>query len=240
VIQGSDRVVAQSSDTRRRALHFYGQRRIDVIPLAVRPLPFERLPRTALGLDLDDGDFVLTTVGRVIPRKGLDQMLEIVAELGDPRFKLVVVGEGPERLPLTERARSLGIAGSVRFTGFVEEERKWQILAASDLYVSTALHEGFGIVFLEGMEVGLPVLCYDCGGQTDFVSDEVGRLLPAGDARRFRDAVLELAGDAELRARCGGAARRLAADYSVPRYAERYQDLYAECLRERAAKPVPA
>ena len=239
VIHASDRVVAQSSDTSRRAREIYGERSVDCIPLATRRQSFERAPRSALGLDLADADFVLVTVGRIVARKGLDQLLEIVSELRDPRFKLVVVGEGPERAALERRARELDIGGSVRFAGFVDDARKWQILSASDLYVSTSLHEGFGIVFLEAMDAGLPVLCYDRGGQADFVGDAVGRLLPLGDARRFRGEILRFAGSPELRARTGEAARRLAADYSIERYAERYLSIYAECLRERAATAPP-
>jgi glycosyltransferase involved in cell wall biosynthesis len=230
VIQGSDRVVAQSSDTRRRAVDIYGEREIDCIPLATERPAFERVPRAALGLDLSDDDLVLVTVGRIIKRKGLDQLLEIASQLDDPRCKIVIVGEGPERAALAARAEELGIAGAIRFAGFVPEQRKWQILAASDLYVSTSLHEGFGIVFLEGMAVGLPVLCYDRGGQTDFVSDEVGRLVPVGDTRRFRDEIQALGADPAQRAALGANAKRLTAEYSIGRYAERYLDVYRDCL----------
>jgi glycosyltransferase involved in cell wall biosynthesis len=235
VIHRSERVVAQSSDTRQRACSIYGERHIDCIPLAVRRPPFQRIPRAALGLGLDDDHFVLVTVGRLIARKALDQLIEIVASLGDPRFRLVVVGEGPEREPLEAKARECGVADAVRFAGFVSDERKWQILAASDLYVSTSLHEGFGIVFLEAMENGLPVICYDRGGQVDFVSNEVGRLLPLGEAKPFRDEILILASNPARRARIGAAARQLAGEYSIERYAQRYQQIYAECLSERAA-----
>lgn len=231
VIHGSERVVAQSSDTRWRAQTIYGDRPVDCIPLAARRPDFEKLPRTALGLDLAADDFVLVTVGRLVARKGLEQLIGILADLADPRFKLVVVGEGPERQALEARAKECGVAASLRFTGFVPEERKWQILAASDLYVSTSLHEGFGIVFLEAMENSLPVICYDRGGQVDFVSDEVGRLLPLGESKRFCDAVLILSGDTELRARLGENAKRLAAEYSIERYAQRYQAIYSECLQ---------
>jgi glycosyltransferase involved in cell wall biosynthesis len=234
VIHGSDRVVAQSSDTRQRALSIYGKRAIDTIPLAIRPPPFERVPRSALDLDLGPDDIVLATIGRLVARTGLAALIEILADLADPRFKLVVVGEGPEREALEARARECGVADSLRFTGFVAEELKWQILAASDLYVSTSLHEGFGIVFLEAMENQLPVICYDRGGQVDFVNDEVGRLLPLGESARFRDELRSLAGDPKLRANLGEAAKRRAADYTIGRYAERYQTIYSECLQAAA------
>ena len=235
VMHASDRVVAQSSDTRRRAMSIYGPPRVDTVPLAIRPPRFETVAREALGLGLAAQDIVLVTVGRLVARKGLDELLEILAGLADPRFKLVVVGEGPERERLQTRARECGLGDAVIFTGFVAEETKWQILAASDLYVSTSLHEGFGIVFLEAMENRVPVICYDRGGQADFVSDQVGRLVPLGESKRFGDALRALADDPEQRARLGENAKRLAADYTIQRYAERYQTIYSECLQAAAA-----
>ena len=93
-------------------------------------------------------------------------------------------------------------------------------------------------MFLEAMEAGLPVVCYDRGGQVDFVSDAVGRVLPLGEQKRFRDAVAILAAQPELRATLGTAARALAARYSIARYAERYRAIYSECLASprRAAR----
>jgi glycosyltransferase involved in cell wall biosynthesis len=238
VIHGSDRVVAQSSDTRKRALAIYGERPIDTIPLAIRPPEFEKISREDLGLDLSPDDVVLATVGRLVARKGLAELIEILADLADPRFKLLVVGEGPERAALEDLARECEVADSLRFCGFVAEEVKWQILAAADLYVSTSLHEGFGIVFLEAMENELPVLCYDRGGQVDFVNDEVGRLLPLGDTKRFHDELLHLAGNRSLRAELGAAAKQRAADYTIGRYAERYHAIYSECLQAAAGSPT--
>lgn len=233
VVQGSDRVVAQSRDTEQRTREHYGERRVDVIPLATRVPPFEPVGREALGLGLAPDHFVLVTVGRIVKRKGLEGLLEILAGLADPRAVLVVVGEGPERPALEARARELGVGEAVRFTGFVEEARKWQILAASDLYVSTSLHEGFGIVFIEAMSVGLPVICYDRGGQADFVTDAVGRLLRLGDQETFREELARFAARPGLRAELGAAARRLAAEYSIERYAERYRAVYEECCAAR-------
>jgi glycosyltransferase involved in cell wall biosynthesis len=234
VIRESDRVVVTSSDIAMRTRTIYLDRPLDTIPLAADRPPFEPLARAALGLSLRDDDFVLVSVGRLVARKGLAPLLDIVASLRDPRLRLVLVGEGPERAALEARARDAGIADQVRFAGYVDDVRKWQILAASDLYVSTAVHEGFGIVFLEAMRAGLPVVCYDCGGQTDFVSDAVGRLVPSGDRARFAETVRALAADPALRARLSRSAQRLAADFTTTRYAERYRQVYSECLAAAA------
>jgi glycosyltransferase involved in cell wall biosynthesis len=230
VIQGSDRVVAQSTDTARRTTEIYGDRHVDIVPLALKPIPFESVSRAQLNLDLEPGHIVLITVGRLVPRKGLEQLVDVVSSANEPRLRLLIVGEGPLRDPLEARARAARALDRVRFTGFVSDERKWQLLSASDVYVSTTMHEGFGIVFLEAMESGLPVVTYDRGGQTDFLRPEFAELIPYGRLGEFRDRLLRLARDGAARARMGEVARREAKGYYLDRFTDRYAEIYRECL----------
>ncbi|HXV36230.1 MAG TPA: glycosyltransferase family 4 protein, partial [Myxococcota bacterium] len=126
VIRNSDRVVAQSKDTARRTSEIYGASHVDTIPLAFTPMRCARATRAALGLT--ENDRVLVTVGRLVARKGLDQLLRVVARLADPSVRLIVVGEGPLRVDLERQCHELGIAQRVRFTGFASEDVKWQYL----------------------------------------------------------------------------------------------------------------
>lgn len=231
-VRESDRVVAGSRDIERRTREIYSERAIETVPLAVRPPRFERASRKALGLDPEAR--VCITVGRLVARKGLAPLIDLVAGLPDRRVQLVVVGEGPERGALETRARSAGAGERVRFKGHVSDEEKWQLLGASDLYVSTSLHEGFGIVFLEALECGVPVLCYDCGGQTDFLSPDVAELVPVGDREAFGARFAGLLEDDERRRRMGEAGRRVAREHHIDAFADRYQALYAECVASRA------
>ncbi len=231
VVRGSDRVVAQSTDTARRTREIYVDRPIDRIPLAFRATQCAPASRASLGLGASDR--VLVTVGRLVARKGLDQLLRVLARLEDPTLRLIVVGEGPERPALEQTCSALGIAERVRFTGYVSETQKWQILSTAELYVSTTLHEGFGIVFLEALSQGLPVICYDEGGQIDFIDDSVGELVPVNDEGAFSEAVRRHLGTAGLIQKKSLAARSRAAEFSIERFTQRYRDIYAECLAER-------
>jgi glycosyltransferase involved in cell wall biosynthesis len=233
VIRGSDRVVAQSTDTVRRTREIYVDREIDRIPLAFRPMQCAPASRAELGLSASDR--VLVTVGRLVARKGLDQLLRVVARIQDPALRLIVTGEGPERPALERACATLGIAGRVRFTGFVSDEQKYRFLSAADLYVSTTLHEGFGIVFLEALSRGLPVICYDEGGQIDFIDDAVGALVPVNDEAAFGEAVRRHLAAPELLRTKGLAARHRAAEFSIERFTQRYQRVYAESLAARLA-----
>jgi glycosyltransferase involved in cell wall biosynthesis len=231
VVRESDRVVAQSTDTVRRTREIYVDRVIDCIPLAFRPMQCAPASRAELGLGASDR--VLVTVGRLVARKGLDQLLRVVARLQDPTLRLIVIGEGPERLALERACATLGIAERVRFTGFVSEEQKYQFLSAADLYVSTTLHEGFGIVFLEALSRGLPVICYDKGGQIDFLDAAVGELVPVNDEAAFGDALHRHLTAPDLLERKRLAARQRAADFSIERFTQRYREIYGQCLAAR-------
>ena len=234
VLDGSDRVVAQSSDTVNRTRTFYGDRDIDRIPLAIRSIQLPLPNRRRLGIA--DTDKLLITIGRLVARKGLDQLLRVVSRLEKDNWQLVILGEGPEQEPLEAAARQLGIADRVLFKGFVSDEEKWQWLAVSDLYVSTTLHEGFGIVFLEAMECGLPVLAYDKGGQSDFVSERVGGLVSVGDEDAFLQLLEQHLRDDTMRREKGKSARQLAREFYIDRFADRYEQVYAECLAARSEK----
>lgn len=223
-------VVAQSMDTRQNARSLYGvDREIEVVPLGIRLPEVPPRDREALGLTPDR--FVMITVGRIVARKGIDGVLQVLRRLDDPKDLLVVVGDGPLRPELETQSRALGVADRVRFLGRLPETDKWRWLAASDLFVSTALHEGFGLVFLEGMRAGLPIACFDNGGQTDFLTHEkTGAVVPVNNLEKFAEAVRRIKADPDTRARYGQFNRLHASDYSIERCAERYEEVFDDVL----------
>lgn len=239
ILRGSKAVVAQSRNTKENAYRYYGYRGpIEIIPLGIPQPSFTPATRAALGLP--ESVFLTVTVGRLVKRKGLDQLLLAFARPECAGFHLVVVGAGPELEPLRAQAASLGIAGRVRFTGRVEEERKWQIMQACDAYVSATLHEGFGLVYLEGMAAGLPVVTPDHGGQVDFLREgETGAMVPAGDIAALASAVARLAARPDEAKRMGENNRRGAPEHRIEHCAEAYEALYERVVRESARGPAP-
>jgi glycosyltransferase involved in cell wall biosynthesis len=227
----ADRVVAQSTNTAENARRIYRvERAIEIIPLGIDPPPLEAVDRGAL--QIHEEQIVIVTVGRLIARKALDDLLQVVAAVDDQRLLLVVIGEGPKRSELEELARRLGIADRVHLVGRVDEQEKWRYLAAADLYASTSLHEGFGIVFLEAFYCGLPVIAYDCGGQTDFVEDGTcGALVTLGNREEFVRAVRFFVDHPDARRRCGAHNKEIVQDYYIERCARSYERLFEELLR---------
>jgi glycosyltransferase involved in cell wall biosynthesis len=222
-------VVAQSRDTARNVQQIYGvERKVELIPLGIdRPPQNVRAQRSDFNLPEDA--FVLVTAGRVVPRKASTQLIETLAAL--PDVFLVVVGDGPEVGAVKQRAAELGVENRLRMLGYVSDEVKYSAYAISDAFVSTAQHEGFGLVFLEAMSFGLPVVCYNRGGQTDFLSaPDTGDVIQLNDLQAFNNAVRALRDSPE---RCAAVRRHNLAkveDYFIERCAERYEALFAAAI----------
>lgn len=162
----------------------------------------------------------LLFVGRDEPRKGLRVLLEAFRRLrGDP--ELVLVGPSDTVLQ-AERVTALGR---------LPEEELRRELARADVLVAPSLRgESFGVVLLEAMAAGLPVVASDIPGYRAVVPREAGRLLPPGDVAALAAALDELLADAALRERLGDAGREAAAAYAWPHVAALVLQVYRHVL----------
>jgi glycosyltransferase involved in cell wall biosynthesis len=170
--------------------------------------------RRALGVPPEA--FVVARVSRVYPDKGVGDVVEAAALVVPkaPEAWFLVVGDGDELGHLRERARELGVAERVRFTGFYTNLP--EVLGAADVLTMTSRMDELGLATLEALAAGCPVVAIQHGPIiAEAVEHEVnGILLPEGDVRALAEALLALHADPERRARLGAAARR--------RWAERY------------------
>jgi glycosyltransferase involved in cell wall biosynthesis len=233
LLRRADSVVAQSRDTARNVDQIYGvDRKVELIPLGIdRPPQHIRAKRAEF--DLPEDAFVLVTAGRVVPRKASTQLMDTLAAV--PDAFLVVVGDGPEVPAVRQRATELGVENRLRMLGYVSDEKKYAAYAASDVFVSTAQHEGFGLVFLEAMSFGLPVVCYNRGGQTDFLSTpDTGDVIQLNDQNAFNDAVRALRDSPERRAAVGRHNLAKVENYFIERCAERYEQLFEAVIAASA------
>ena len=131
--------------------------------------------------------------------------------------------------PVADIARKLGIAEQVTFHGFVEEDRKLQLLANSDVFVLVSHHEGFGLVYLEAMHCELPVIAAKTGGQVDFLEDgKTGFLVPPSDPEALAAALRALVDDSSLRGSIGPANRQIAERYTNANVARQYEEMFEE------------
>jgi glycosyltransferase involved in cell wall biosynthesis len=202
--------------------------------------PHERLElRRSLGLAADD--CVFTCVARFAPQKAHDVLLRAFALAreraratpGAPELRLVLVGDDPfgdGRQRAEAVARELRLGDSALFAGIRRDVPA--VLAASDVFVLASLWEGLGLVFLEAMATGLPVLATGVSAVGEVVVPDVtGLLVPPSDPEALAQGMARLAGDAALRRRLGAAGReRVRAAFGLDRMVEETLAVYAGLL----------
>ncbi len=148
---------------------------------------------------------------------------------------LLIVGDGPDAAAIRQTASEAGVADRVHLLGHVSDERKYQALAVADIFVSCSQHEGFGLVFLEAMAFGLPVVCYDRGGQADFLStDKTGYLVRLNDLEAFTNALRELRDRPDHLRALGEYNRRYVEEFFIDKCAQRYEALFESAIRQRS------
>lgn len=229
MLRKADLVVAQSRDTAGNVRNIYGvDRSVELIPLGIeRPPAAPGASRSEFDLPADA--FVMVSAGRLVARKANSQLIELLARL--PDAFLVLIGDGPDAEPLQRQAHELGVQERLRMLGYVPEDKKYRALACADLFVSTSQHEGFGLVFLEAMAFGLPIVCYNRGGQTDFLTTpHTGFVAALNDLAGFTAAVAELRAASERRDTIRRHNRTLVERYFIDRCAESYERLFERVI----------
>jgi glycosyltransferase involved in cell wall biosynthesis len=244
MLRSADAVVGQSRDTVRHVTELYGLKRdVGLIPLGIeRPPAVPHASRAAFGIP--DSAFVLVTIGRLVARKATTRLIDTIAASALPDAHLLIVGDGPDREAIVQRATQLGIADRVHLLGQVSDAVKNAALSVSDAFVTTSQHEGFGLVFLEAMAFGLPIVCYDRGGQTDFLkSGETSFVVRLNEESAFTRAIVDLYSDRDGRRRFGDHNRALVENYFIDTCAQRYEEVFEEVVARTAltsAKKQPA
>jgi D-inositol-3-phosphate glycosyltransferase len=236
IVAQGDRIVAANVVERAHLVWYYRARseRIAVIPCGVDTELFQPMdPAKARDLLELPPDPLLLYVGRLQPIKGLDTLLEAMAAVPAPAYLLVVGGEhdepdGGHGAALRARVAALGLNRRVRFLRAQPQRRLRLFYAAADATVMPSYYESFGMVALEAMACGSPVVASRVGGLTTTVQDGVtGRLVPEGDPAALAAAITPLLDSAEGR-RLGQQATRWAAEHRWPCVAEAVCRLYSE------------
>ena len=136
-----------------------------------------------------NGAMRILFVGRLTHRKGLHIVMEALSSLKDWEWSLEVVGDGPQRQVLEALAGSLGIKRRVIFQGFRDDPQKW--MAESDLLIFPSLDEGMGLVLMQAVQVGVPVLASDIEPVRELVGEEALLVAP-GDVGKWRQRIEEI------------------------------------------------
>jgi glycosyltransferase involved in cell wall biosynthesis len=207
--------------------------KVRVIYNGIDPAEFQGQVRTdevKAALGLAPHCRILGTMGRMKTQKGQAFLLEAFAGLRRRMddLRLLIVGDGPLRPDLEQRAKDLGIDKEVRFAG--SRRDIYPFLSIMDLFVLPSLWEGMGTAIVEAMAAGRPVVASDIPPLREIIpSSELGLLVPPGDAKALERAVEQLLKEKGRSERMGKLAREYAeSTFSIQGVVSEYQDLFAE------------
>ncbi|MCM8812073.1 MAG: glycosyltransferase [Candidatus Omnitrophica bacterium] len=182
-------------------------------------------------------DKVVVSVGRLSSEKGHDDLLKAFSVVlrQEPRARLVIVGDGPEKQNLVKLQDRLGLNGAVTLTGMRDDVNRW--LTGADLYVQPSRREGLPLAVLEAMAMGLPVVATDVGDLKQVISDgEDGYLVEAGNPDGLAEKMVDLLGRLDQQHSVAEAARRTVQErFSLEQMADQVEDVYKEEISRKRA-----
>ncbi|MDP9845432.1 glycosyltransferase involved in cell wall biosynthesis [Streptosporangium lutulentum] len=208
-------------------------------------VPRERIAVVPCGVDLElfrpsgpvaprESRRRVLSIDRIVPRKGLDTVLQAMRHL--PEVELLIVGGAPEDDEVVRLSRMIdcyGLPDRVRLVGGVGRAEVPALMRSADVLVSVPWYEPFGMVPVEAMACGVPVVASAVGGHLDTVAG-CGMLVPPRRPRALTEALLDVLGRPHLRASLATAGERRARHrYGWPRVAERTESVYRDVLADR-------
>jgi glycosyltransferase involved in cell wall biosynthesis len=146
-------------------------------------------------------DYLILYVGRLEPVKGIDYIIKSAPIILEkyPKSKFIVVGEGGFKDKLVKMAQSNGSKDSIFFTGFLKDKALDRLILSSDIFTIPSIYEPFGIVALEAMAAGIPIVASNVGGLSEILNNEYnGILFPPRDHNSLAEGVIKLLDDSEL------------------------------------------
>jgi len=227
---GADRIVVPGAGIKEDLVAHFRVRpdKVTVIYNGLDSAAVERLSReTAPGVEPEPGCQYLLSLGRLSAEKRVEWAIDAFALIAGqrPDCRLLVVGDGPERMRLEERAAAAGVADKILFVG--HQANVYPYMRQAAVFIHTCEYEGLPNAVIEAMACGTPVVATDCpfGPRELLGSDERGLLVPRGDVPGLAAAVVALLADTGLRARLVGAAKAFAGTLDRDSMLARYRNL---------------
>lgn len=232
-IQRSDGITAVSEYLRRETVEHFdiSPNRIEVIPNFVDLALYKRDAHPCHRSRLSEsGESIIMHISNFRAVKRVDDAVRVFARVARQiPARLVLVGDGPERGRVQQTAEEEGVAGRVTFLG--KQESVAEILACADLFLLPSASESFGLVALEALSCGVPVVATKVGGVPEVVPHgEAGFLAPVGAVDEMAEHAVEILKDKPKWRSMSAAARAAAEQYSSERVVPMYERYYAKVM----------
>jgi glycosyltransferase involved in cell wall biosynthesis len=205
-------------------------KRLYYVPNGVRLLQSDPHRRTRLRAELGicDAEFLWMSAGRIAPVKNLGALISAFAagrHIAAQRWRLVVVGEGPDRAKLEQLCLSMGLQSEVLFLGARADVP--MLMAAADGFAMSSLSEGLPMVLLEAMAAGVPCVATSVGGIPELFANGAGMLAAPDDPESLKAAMLAMSADPERRSQIAASAfSKVAQDNDLERVVDHYLELF--------------
>ena len=237
--------VTTPSASMKELIEGYGiKNRIEVIPNAIDLISFREdneLKRTEIKkkYHLKEDDKIILFVGRVASEKSIDKIIKslaIIKKRGISKEKLLIVGNGSAMDELKQLARTLKVEEDVIFAGAVSYEEIQHYYKMAYVFTIASTTETFGMVTIEALASGVPVLAVKAPGAVDILTDGLDGLLVENDTEKFADALEKIIRDPELREKLSRGALKTSEKYSIDTISERMLNLYREVIEIKKSK----
>ena len=236
ILKKADRATAISQYLKNYILGINKNLKVEVIPNGVdvddfsRNFSYGELTDLENKLGIKPDDKVIISVSRLVPKNGLDLLIQALAVLnkdGRDAYKLVLVGNGLLEESLKSQVKSLGLGDKIIFTGLVENQDLPRYLKMSDVFVRPSRSEGLGISFLEAMAANVPIVATKVGGIPDFLEDRKTGLFCSDEPEDIAFKIRILLENDKLRGELISNARALVAEqYNWDIIVDKFRKLY--------------
>jgi glycosyltransferase involved in cell wall biosynthesis len=230
IMNKSDRVVAMSSHIAQAAREQGCRKDIEKIPHGTNMFELKATVSIREKHGISPDKKICLSIQRLHPRKGMSYLIDSIPSVLHARDNVVWIigGIGPQEQVLKQKVDEIGISEHVIFAGFVPDEQLASYYEQSDLFVLPTLYEAFGLVYVDALAKGLPIVTTSVGGALDIVQEHVGILVEPADSHKLAEALV-LALDKQWDRQ---KIREYAGQYDWNRIVERYLDIYESLVRE--------
>jgi len=236
-MQKCQHIIIPSESMREILVRDYGlEERYTVIPTGTDLDPFLRADGKTLRKEKGwQDETVLMSVGRLAPEKNWDTLLSAFAKVCAqlPNLRLVLIGDGPARQSLELLASELGIVERVTFTGALPFEEVPAYLKAADIFSFASVTETQGLVTIEAMAAGLPVVAVDGSGTRDIVEDNKQGFLVGNDTDALAKGIKRLLSDPQRMKRFSNNALKKAKTFDVNELGKQMVSVYEQAIHDK-------